>query len=143
MPSPYNTRRVVKSYTYILQLADYVLIERQASSVCPPRQEQTRGQGSLEEIAVETGFGSRERMRRAFVRTCGEAPQTIRSEAGPVASIWRRITILVIVSNAERSCPVRQSVSVAHQFIVADSEAVPRPGNAKDRAKGHLCLASI
>jgi transcriptional regulator GlxA family with amidase domain len=42
---------------------------------------------SLEEIAVETGFGSRERMRRAFVRTFGEAPQTIRSEAGPVASI--------------------------------------------------------
>jgi len=33
---------------------------------------------------------------------------------------------------------VRQSVSVAHQSIVADSEAVPRLGNAKDRAKGHL-----
>lgn len=42
---------------------------------------------SLEEIATETGFGARERMRRAFVRTCGEAPQTIRSDAGPIASI--------------------------------------------------------
>ena len=42
---------------------------------------------SLEEIAVETGFGARERMRRAFVRTYGEAPQAIRSEAGPIASI--------------------------------------------------------
>jgi transcriptional regulator GlxA family with amidase domain len=42
---------------------------------------------SLEEIAVETGFGVRERMRRAFVRTYGEAPQAIRSEAGPIASI--------------------------------------------------------
>jgi transcriptional regulator GlxA family with amidase domain len=42
---------------------------------------------SMEEIAVETGFGARERMRRAFVRTCGEAPQAIRSEAGPIASI--------------------------------------------------------
>jgi transcriptional regulator GlxA family with amidase domain len=42
---------------------------------------------SLEEIAVETGFGSRERMRRAFLRSSGEAPQTIRREAGPVASI--------------------------------------------------------
>lgn len=42
---------------------------------------------SLEEIALETGFGARERMRRAFVRTYGEAPQAIRSEAGPIASI--------------------------------------------------------
>jgi transcriptional regulator GlxA family with amidase domain len=42
---------------------------------------------SMEEIAVETGFGARERMRRAFVRIYGEAPQAIRSEAGPVAAI--------------------------------------------------------
>lgn len=42
---------------------------------------------SIEEIAVDTGFGARERMRRAFVRTCGEAPQAIRSEAGPIASV--------------------------------------------------------
>jgi len=42
---------------------------------------------SFEEIAVETGFRARERMRRAFVRTYGEAPQAIRSEAGPIASI--------------------------------------------------------
>jgi len=42
---------------------------------------------SMEEIAVETGFGARERMRRAFVRAYGEAPQEIRSEAGPIASI--------------------------------------------------------
>jgi AraC-like DNA-binding protein len=42
---------------------------------------------SMEEIAVETGFGARERMRRAFVRTYGEPPQAIRSEAGPIASI--------------------------------------------------------
>jgi transcriptional regulator GlxA family with amidase domain len=42
---------------------------------------------SMDEIAVETGFGARERMRRAFVRTYGEAPQAIRSEAGPIASV--------------------------------------------------------
>ena len=42
---------------------------------------------SMEEIAVETGFGARERMRRAFVRIYGEAPQGIRSEAGPVVAI--------------------------------------------------------
>lgn len=41
---------------------------------------------SMEEIAVETGFGARERMRRAFVRIYGEAPQAIRSEAGPVSA---------------------------------------------------------
>jgi transcriptional regulator GlxA family with amidase domain len=40
----------------------------------------------MEEIAVETGFGARERMRRAFVRIYGEAPQAIRSEAGPVSA---------------------------------------------------------
>ena len=42
---------------------------------------------SMEEIAVETGFGARERMRRAFVRIYGEAPQAIRSEAGPMAAM--------------------------------------------------------
>ena len=42
---------------------------------------------SLEEIAVETGFGARERMRRAFVRIEGGAPRTIRSEAGPAPAI--------------------------------------------------------
>jgi transcriptional regulator GlxA family with amidase domain len=42
---------------------------------------------SLEEIAVETGFGSRERMRRAFVRIYGDAPRAIRNEAGPVPAI--------------------------------------------------------
>jgi transcriptional regulator GlxA family with amidase domain len=42
---------------------------------------------SMEEIAIETGFGARERMRRAFVRIYGEAPQAIRSEAGPIASV--------------------------------------------------------
>ena len=39
----------------------------------------------MEEIAVETG--ARERMRRAFVRIYGEAPQAIRSEAGPMAAM--------------------------------------------------------
>src|SRR6516164_7820874 len=33
---------------------------------------------SLDTIAAETGFGDRERMRRAFLRTLGQSPQTIR-----------------------------------------------------------------
>jgi AraC-like DNA-binding protein len=41
----------------------------------------------VEDIASEAGFGNRERMRRAFIRTYGEAPQSIRVNAGPVATI--------------------------------------------------------
>jgi len=33
---------------------------------------------SLDTIAAETGFGDRERMRRAFLRTLGQSPQTIK-----------------------------------------------------------------
>lgn len=41
----------------------------------------------VEDIAREAGFGGRERMRRAFIRTYGEAPQSIRVNAGPCATI--------------------------------------------------------
>ena len=41
----------------------------------------------VEDIAREAGFGNRERMRRAFVRTYGQAPQSIRTTAGPHAAI--------------------------------------------------------
>jgi transcriptional regulator GlxA family with amidase domain len=43
----------------------------------------------VEDIAREAGFGNRERMRRAFMRTYGEAPQPIRNNAGPLATISR------------------------------------------------------
>ncbi len=36
------------------------------------------GSHSLDEIAAETGFGERERMRRAFLRAFGQSPQAIR-----------------------------------------------------------------
>jgi transcriptional regulator GlxA family with amidase domain len=39
------------------------------------------GELSLTVIARETGFGDTERMRRAFVRTLGQPPQTIRRVA--------------------------------------------------------------
>jgi len=35
------------------------------------------GRFSAEEIARRNGFGNRERMRRSFVRVCGQPPQTI------------------------------------------------------------------
>jgi len=35
------------------------------------------GRFSAEEIARKNGFGNRERMRRSFVRVCGQPPQTI------------------------------------------------------------------
>jgi len=41
----------------------------------------------IEGIAREAGFSNRERMRRAFIRTYGEAPQSIRINAGPLATI--------------------------------------------------------
>jgi transcriptional regulator GlxA family with amidase domain len=41
----------------------------------------------VEDIALEAGFGNRERMRRAFVRVYGDAPQSIRINAGPLATI--------------------------------------------------------
>jgi transcriptional regulator GlxA family with amidase domain len=41
----------------------------------------------VEDIAREAGFRNRERMRRAFVRAYGEAPQSIRMNAGPLATI--------------------------------------------------------
>lgn len=41
----------------------------------------------VEEIAREVGFGDRERMRRAFLRTHGELPRSIRSAAGPAAAL--------------------------------------------------------
>jgi transcriptional regulator GlxA family with amidase domain len=45
------------------------------------------GTHSIEEVAQETGFGDRERMRRAFVRAFGQPPRAIRrsvvAETGP------------------------------------------------------------
>ena len=42
---------------------------------------------SVEQIADEAGFGDRERMRRSFVRTFGQSPQSVRNTAPPLASI--------------------------------------------------------
>jgi transcriptional regulator GlxA family with amidase domain len=41
----------------------------------------------VEEIAQETGFGDRERMRRSFLRTFGQTPQAIRNASHPLATI--------------------------------------------------------
>jgi transcriptional regulator GlxA family with amidase domain len=41
----------------------------------------------VEDVAREAGFTNRERMRRAFMRTYGEAPQSIRNQAGHLATI--------------------------------------------------------
>jgi len=40
-----------------------------------------QGRHSMDVIAVETGFVDRDRMRRAFLRTLGQPPQTIRRNA--------------------------------------------------------------
>ena len=41
----------------------------------------------IETIAFDTGFGDRERMRRAFSRAYGRTPLSIRNEAKPLAAI--------------------------------------------------------
>jgi transcriptional regulator GlxA family with amidase domain len=45
-----------------------------------------QGRRPIEAIAKETGFGDRERMRRAFLRTFGQAPQLIRNGSSSLAS---------------------------------------------------------
>lgn len=47
-----------------------------------------QGRKSLEAVAQETGFGDRERMRRAFVRVYGQTPQSLRRSLGPVADAF-------------------------------------------------------
>ena len=44
-----------------------------------------QGRHSMDVIAEEAGFGDRERMRRAFLRTLGQPPQTIRRNARAAA----------------------------------------------------------
>jgi transcriptional regulator GlxA family with amidase domain len=46
-----------------------------------------QGRLSVEEIARATGFGDRERMRRSFLRTFGQTPQSIRNASHPLAAI--------------------------------------------------------
>jgi transcriptional regulator GlxA family with amidase domain len=43
-----------------------------------------QGRHTLDAIAEQTGFGNRERMRRAFLRTIGQPPQTIRRNSKAV-----------------------------------------------------------
>lgn len=45
-----------------------------------------QGRLPIEMVAVEAGFGDRERMRRSFVRTFGQTPQAIRNASQPLAS---------------------------------------------------------
>lgn len=46
-----------------------------------------QGRLPVEEIARETGFGDRERMRRSFLRTCGQTSQAIRNASHSLAAI--------------------------------------------------------
>jgi transcriptional regulator GlxA family with amidase domain len=46
-----------------------------------------QGRLPIEEIARETGFGDRERMRRSFMRSYSQTPQSIRNASHPLATI--------------------------------------------------------
>jgi transcriptional regulator GlxA family with amidase domain len=45
-----------------------------------------QGRLPIETVAIEAGFGDRERMRRSFMRSFGQTPQAIRSGSHPLAS---------------------------------------------------------
>jgi transcriptional regulator GlxA family with amidase domain len=45
-----------------------------------------QGRLPIETVAIETGFGDRERMRRTFMRAFGQTPQAIRNTSLPLAS---------------------------------------------------------
>jgi len=45
-----------------------------------------QGRLPVETVARTTGFGDRERMRRSFVRTYGQTPQSIRNASSPLMS---------------------------------------------------------
>jgi transcriptional regulator GlxA family with amidase domain len=45
-----------------------------------------QGRLPIETVAIEAGFGDRERMRRSFMRTFSQTPQAIRSASHPLAS---------------------------------------------------------
>lgn len=47
-----------------------------------------QGRQPLETVASETGFGDRERMRRAFMRVYGQSPQSLRRSAGPAVDAF-------------------------------------------------------
>jgi transcriptional regulator GlxA family with amidase domain len=46
-----------------------------------------QGRLTLEAVASETGFGDRERMRRAFLRVYGQSPQSLRRTFGSDAQL--------------------------------------------------------
>jgi len=50
-----------------------------------------KGQGEVETVARVNGFGDRERLRRSFLRTYGQTPQSIRNASRPVSLLpnWR------------------------------------------------------
>jgi transcriptional regulator GlxA family with amidase domain len=50
---------------------------------------------SIDVIAQETGFGSRDRLRRAFVRRFGQAPQEIRRETRDTRVTDARLTAII------------------------------------------------
>lgn len=46
-----------------------------------------QGRHSIEIVAAETGFGDRDRMRRAFLRVYGQSPQSLRRSFGPEVEV--------------------------------------------------------
>jgi transcriptional regulator GlxA family with amidase domain len=59
-----------------------------------------QGRHSIDVIARQTGFGGRDRMRRAFIRRFGQAPQEIRRDARAISLTWRSPTDKVLATTS-------------------------------------------
>jgi len=74
-----STRHFARAFTAETGMTPAKAIERLRLEAA--REQVESGLGPIESIAVHTGFGDPERMRRAFVRAFGQPPQALRRTA--------------------------------------------------------------
>src|SRR6516162_2000621 len=74
-----STRNFTRVFAVETGMTPAKAIERLRLEVA--REQVENGAGSIEQVAMHTGFGGAERMRRAFVRAFGQPPQSLRRTA--------------------------------------------------------------
>jgi AraC-like DNA-binding protein len=68
-------------------LRQFAILEAHDIRHDPVHRQADPAKSAVKQIAHETGFGDRERMRRSFLRTFGQTPQNIRNASHPLATI--------------------------------------------------------
>jgi len=74
-----STRNFTRVFAVETGMTPAKAVERLRFEVA--REQVENGAGSIEQVAMHTGFGGAERMRRAFVRRFGQPPQSLRRTA--------------------------------------------------------------